>query len=71
MVTREQIQRGRRVRLLNPFGNVAAGTVGIVQSIREERIDCAWAFSLYWEDFGREAELPRATADFTNRKSVV
>jgi hypothetical protein len=51
MVTREQIQNGTRLRLLNPLGNIAANTIGIVQSIREERSDTAWAFSVYWEDY--------------------
>jgi hypothetical protein len=59
MVTREQIQRGVRLRLLRPLGNIAANTIGLVQiaryrsqSIREERSDTAWAFSVYWEDYG-------------------
>jgi hypothetical protein len=51
MVTREQIQNGTRLRLLNPLGNIAVGTIGIVQSIREERRDIAWAFCVYWEDY--------------------
>jgi hypothetical protein len=52
MVTREQIQNGTHLRLLNRLGNVAVGTVGIVRTIREERSDIAWAFSVYWEDYG-------------------
>jgi hypothetical protein len=52
MVTREQIQNGIRLRLLRPLGNIAANTIGIVQTIREERSDSAWAFSVYWEDYG-------------------
>jgi hypothetical protein len=52
MVTREQIQNGTRLRLLRPLGNIAVDTIGIVQTIREERSDTAWAFSVYWEDYG-------------------
>jgi hypothetical protein len=52
MVTREQIQNGVRLRLLRPLGNIAVSTIGIVQTIREERSDIAWAFSVYWEDYG-------------------
>jgi hypothetical protein len=51
MVTREQIQNGVRLRLLNPLGNIAVGTIGIVESIREEQINCAWAFCVSWEEF--------------------
>jgi hypothetical protein len=51
MVTREQIQRGTRLRLLRPLGNIAANTIGIVQTIQEERSDTPWAFSVYWEDY--------------------
>jgi hypothetical protein len=52
MVTREEIQNGVRLRLLRPLGNIAVDTIGIVQTIREERSDIAWAFSVYWEDYG-------------------
>ena len=54
MIEREKIQRGTRLRLLRQRDGVACGTVGRVDTIREENWGAAWGFSVYWDDYRKK-----------------
>jgi hypothetical protein len=51
MVQPEKIKHGMRLRLLRQLGDVAVGTVGRVDIIREKNVATTWAFGVYWDDY--------------------
>lgn len=54
MIEREKVQHGTRLRLLRQRDGVAFGTVGRVDTIREENWGTAWGFSVYWGDYRKK-----------------
>lgn len=49
MTKRENIRCGVRLRSLRPQHRVTFGTLGRVDTIREENWATGWGFSIYWD----------------------
>ena len=54
MIERDKILHGTRLRLLRPKDVVAQGTLGRVDTVREENWGAAWGFSVYWDDYRKK-----------------
>lgn len=54
MIERERIQRGTKLKLLRQRDGVTSGTLGNVDTVREENWGTAWGFSVYWDDYRKK-----------------